>query len=107
MDVFGKVSAGILRSKNPDAVIFISNCPMIVYSPIMPQPIKTILWTLSKMHDANIREFTREMDRIFYYPQPADVRLKGFFADGIHPSEQGYADWARAMIKYFSANYKW
>ncbi len=97
----------ILRSKNPDAVIFISNCPMIVYSPIMPQPIKTILWELSKMHDANIREFTREMDRIFYYPQPADVRVEGFFADGIHPSEQGYADWTRAMIKYFSANYKW
>ena len=97
----------VLRSKNPDAVIFLSNCPMIVYSPIMPPPIKTILWTLSQMHNDNIKEFTREMDRVFYYPQPVDVRLEGFFADGLHPSEQGYADWSEAMIRYFSVNYKW
>ncbi len=97
----------IIRSKNPDAVIFISNCPMIVCSPIMPEPIKTILWELSKMHNANILEFTREMDKVFYYPQPADIRLKGFFADGIHPSEQGYADWAAAMMKYFAENHTW
>ncbi len=98
---------GILREKNPDAIIFISNCPMIVYSPIMPEPVKTILWELSKMHDANIQEFTRPMSRVFYYPQPADVQLDGFFADGIHPSEKGYADWTAAMMRYFSANHKW
>ncbi|MEO6050968.1 MAG: SGNH/GDSL hydrolase family protein [Pyrinomonadaceae bacterium] len=96
-----------LREKNPDAVIFLSNCPMIVYSPIMPQPVKAILWTLSQMHNDNISEFTRDMDRVFYYPQPVDVKLEGFFADGIHPSEQGYADWAAAMVKYFTANEKW
>ncbi|MEO7538670.1 MAG: SGNH/GDSL hydrolase family protein [Pyrinomonadaceae bacterium] len=98
---------GILRDRYPDAVIFISNCPMIILSPIMPEPIKTILWQLSKMHDANIREFTSGMERIFYYPQPADVTLEGFFADGIHPSEQGYADWARAMMQYFAENHEW
>jgi lysophospholipase L1-like esterase len=96
-----------LRAEHPEAVIFISNCPMIVYSPIMPQPIKSILWELSMMHDANIKEFTRSMPRVFYYPQPADVPLEGFFADGLHPSEQGYRDWADAMIRYFAANYKW
>ena len=98
---------GILRDKNPDAVIFISNCPMIVHSPIMPPPIKAILWSLSQMHNDNIKEFTRDMDRIFYYPQPVNVRLEGFFADGLHPSEQGYADWAEDMMRYFSANHTW
>jgi len=98
---------GLLRAKNPNAVIFLSNCPMIVHSPIMPPPIKTILWTLSQMHNDNIKEFTHDMDRVFYYPQPVDVQLDGFFADGLHPSEQGYSDWSEAMIRYFSANYKW
>ena len=98
---------GILRAKNPNAVMFLSNCPMIKYSTAIPHPIKFLLWELSKMHDANIKEFTRDMDRVFYYPQPADVRLEGFFADGIHPSEQGYADWAEAMMRYFAANHKW
>jgi lysophospholipase L1-like esterase len=97
----------ILRVKYPDAVIFISNCPMIIASTAIPQPVKGILWELSKMHDANIREFTDGMDRVFYYPQPVDVKFEGFFSDGVHPSEQGYADWSEAMVKYFAANHKW
>ena len=98
---------GIMRERNPDAVIFISNCPMIIYTSAIPPPSKQLLWQLSQLHDANIKEFTRDMDRVFYYPQPVDVRLEGFFADGIHPSEQGYDDWAAAMIKYFSQHHKW
>jgi lysophospholipase L1-like esterase len=93
---------GLVRERQPDAMIFISNCPMIIMSPVLPEPIKSLLWQLSMMHDANIREFTRDMDRVLYYPQPAGVKLDGFFADGIHPSEQGYSDWARAMVKYFA-----
>lgn len=97
----------ILKDNYPDAVIFISNCPMIGASPVIPWPSKQLLWQLSKMHDANIREFTREWDRVFYFPQPVDVPLDGFFADGVHPSEQGYTDWAAAMVHYFAHNHKW
>lgn len=98
---------GILRDRNPNAVIFITNCPMIVLSPVIPHPIKFLLWELSKMHDANIREFTAGMESVHYYPQPVDVRVEGFFADGIHPSEQGYSDWAEAMMHYFDTKHKW
>jgi lysophospholipase L1-like esterase len=96
-----------LRDQNPDGVIFISNCPMIIASPALPQPIKGILWELSKMHNANIIEFTRDLERVYYYPQPANIRAEGFFADGIHPSEQGYSDWAEAMMEHFAANHRW
>lgn len=98
---------GILRNRNPAAVIFISNCPMIVASPVLPQPIKGILWELSQMHNANILEFTQGMARVFYYPQPREFVVDGFFADGIHPSEKGYADWAAAMMRHFSINHEW
>jgi lysophospholipase L1-like esterase len=98
---------GILREKNPRAIIFISNCPMIKYSPAIPHPIKFLLWELSKLHDRNIKEFTADLDRVFYYHQPTDIDFEGFFADGIHPSEQGYSDWSAAMMRFFETNYKW
>lgn len=97
----------IVRQANPDAVIFVTNCPMIKYSPVLPEPIKGLLWRLSTMHDANIREFTRDMDRVYYYPQPVEADWDGFWADGIHPSERGYADWAVGMIDHFSTRHKW
>ena len=97
----------ILRGRHKDAIIFITNCPMVKLSPAIPQPIKFFLWELSKMHDSNIREFTAGMDRVFYYRQPRGLNLDGFFADGIHPSEKGYAEWAEAMIDYFSENFEW
>lgn len=97
----------ILREKNPDAVMFLSNCPMIVASPVLPQPIKALLWELSQMHDVNIRELTNSMDRVFYYPQPGMFDREGFFADGIHPSEKGYAAWSAAMMRYFAENCNW
>lgn len=95
-----------LRAKNPSAAIFVTNCPMIKLSPALPQPIKFLLWRLSLLHDANIREFSATMDRVFYYHQPRAV-TEGFFADGIHPSEKGYADWSEAMMRFFVENYKW
>lgn len=98
---------GILRERSPEAVVFITNCPMIKYSPAIPHPIKFLLWELSKLHDLNIKEFTTGMDRVFYYHQPSNFRVEGFFADGIHPSEQGYRDWSEAMVKFFRENYKW
>lgn len=91
-----------LQARLPQAAIYITNCPMIKYSPALPTPIRQLLWELSKMHDQNIRELTLEMPRVHYYPQPAVVRLDGFFADGLHPSEQGYSDWAKAMADHFA-----
>ncbi len=96
-----------LRLKNPDAVVFITNCPMINMSPAIPQPIKFFLWKLSRLHDVNIKDLTTDMHRVFYYHQPHTLRIEGFFADGVHPSERGYSDWAEAMIVFFSERYKW
>jgi lysophospholipase L1-like esterase len=97
----------LLREKNPDAVIFVTNCPMIVASPVIPQPVKGILWQLSRLHDRNIRDFSSRMRAVYYYHQPHDFDAEGFFADGIHPSEQGYADWSAAMMEFFSEKCDW
>lgn len=96
-----------LRDRAPEALIFLSNCPMVKLSPAIPQPIRGILSELSKMHDANIEELTGKLDRVHYYRQPRYFEAEGFFADGIHPSEQGYADWAEAMMNYFDTKVEW
>ena len=98
---------GIFRERNPKATIFITNCPMIKYAPALPHPIRFLLWELSKMHDKNIKQFTADMERVFYYHQPVNIHWEGFWSDGIHPSEQGYADWSADMMRFFDQNYKW
>lgn len=96
----------VLRRHSPNAVIFLSNCPVIRLSPAIPQPINFILWQLSKLHDANIRELAAQSERVFYYRQPESVPAN-FFADGIHPSELGYAEWSRAMMEFYDEHYEW
>ncbi|MGI9034896.1 MAG: SGNH/GDSL hydrolase family protein [Pyrinomonadaceae bacterium] len=89
---------GILKKRNPAAKIFITNVAAVNLSPALPQPIRGILWQLSKMHNANILEFSKSFKDVFYYPQPKEVPAD-FFSDGIHPSEAGYALWAEDIIK--------
>ncbi len=97
---------GILREKNPRAVFFITNAPAVRLSPVLPQPIKFILGHLSALHDANAREFTAQMQNVFYFHQPTEVP-PDFFADGIHPSEKGYAAWSKRMLEFFTEHYRW
>jgi lysophospholipase L1-like esterase len=97
---------GILKEKHPEATFFITNAPAIRLSPVLPFPIKFILGHLSALHDANAREFTAEMRKVFYFHQPTTVP-EGFFADGIHPSEFGYTVWSKRMIEFFEEKYDW
>lgn len=96
----------ILRRDSPHANIFLANCPMIKFSPVMPQPLKGILWQLSKLHDVNIKDLTSKLKKVYYFHQPGQVS-EDFWADGIHPSEKGYAEWAEAMMQFFDEKYKW
>jgi lysophospholipase L1-like esterase len=96
----------ILKERNPGATFFITNAPAVRLSPVLPFPIKFILGHLSALHDANAREFTAEMQRVFYFHQPTTVP-EDFFADGIHPSEKGYAAWSERMIEFFEEKYGW
>jgi lysophospholipase L1-like esterase len=94
----------IMREKFPDAIIFMTNAPAVHLSPVLPQPIKFILGNLSALHDKNSREFLPKIKNVYYFHRPDDI-TEGFFADGIHPSEQGYTDWSRRMIDFFSEKY--
>lgn len=96
----------ILQEKNPDATFFITNAPAVRLSPVLPFTIKFILGHLSALHDANARELTAKMPRVFYFHQPTSVPAD-FFADGLHPSEAGYTAWSKRMIEFFEEKYEW
>lgn len=95
-----------MREKYPQAVIFMTNAPAVHLSPVLPQPIKFLLGSLSAMHDRNSKEFTQKMGNVNYFHRPNEITV-GFFADGIHPSEAGYAVWSERMIEFFSEKNKW
>jgi len=97
----------IMRGRPSHPKVLISNCPMIILSPVLPEPVKSILWRISRMHDENMRELAAGLDGVHYYPQPVGIDLEGFFADGIHPSERGYSEWAEAMTEEFRAQGAW
>lgn len=96
----------IMRRRYPQALIFMTNAPAVHLSPVLPQPIKFILGTLSQLHDENSKQFTQRWKRVYYFHRPREI-TEGFFADGIHPSEKGYTDWSKRMIEFFTENYKW
>jgi len=94
----------LMREKYPESVIFMTNAPAVHLSPVLPQPIKFLLANLSAMHDKNSREFLPKINKVFYFHRPDEV-TDGFFADGLHPSEQGYKDWSERMMTFFEEKY--
>lgn len=88
-----------LRELYPNAAILLTNTPMIRDFPVLPQPLKFVLWRLSRLHHDVIREAVGKMENVFYFDEPESVD-ENFFADGVHPSPYGYALWAEAMIKF-------
>lgn len=96
----------MLRERNPRATFFITNAPAVRLSPVLPATIKFVLGHLSALHDANARDYVRELENVFYFHQPTTVP-PDFFADGLHPSELGYTVWSRGMLDFFEEHYGW
>jgi lysophospholipase L1-like esterase len=88
-----------LRVKYPDAKILLTNTPMIIDFPVLPQPLKFVLWRLSRLHHEAIKKAFVSLKDDFYFDEAERVD-ETFFADGVHPSPYGYALWSEAMIKF-------
>lgn len=89
-----------LREKYPQAKILLTNTPMVIDFTALPQPLKTILWRVSRLHHAAIKRAVLRMENVFYFDEAERGVGADFFSDGIHPSPYGYALWAEAMIKF-------
>lgn len=88
-----------LREKYPRSVILLANSPRVKDFPVLPQPLKFVLWRVSKLQHEVGKNLAHPEGNIFYFDEAETVDER-FFSDGIHPSEYGYALWSEAMIKF-------
>lgn len=88
-----------IRGKYPSAAILLTNTPMIIDFPVLPQPLKFFLWRISRLHHDAIKSATGAMENVFYFDEAERVN-ENFFSDGVHPSAYGYALWSEAMIRF-------
>ena len=88
-----------LREKYPNARILLTNTPMVIDFTALPQPLKFVLWRVSRLHHMAIKKAVAEMENVFYFDEAERVG-EDFFSDGVHPSPFGYTLWSEAMIKF-------
>ncbi len=88
-----------LRGKYPNAVILLANSPRVIDFPVLPQPLKFVLWRVSRLQHTVGKSLANAEENVFYFDEAETVDEK-FFSDGVHPSEYGYALWSEAMIKF-------
>jgi lysophospholipase L1-like esterase len=88
-----------LKEKYPNAVILLANSPRVIDFPVLPQPLKFVLWRISQLQHAVGKSLTSAEKNVFYFDEAETVDER-FFSDGVHPSEYGYALWSEAMIKF-------
>jgi len=90
----------ILKNKYPNAKILLANTPRVVDFLVLPASLRFVLWRISRLHHENAKNLARaEAGNVFYFDEAERVGAE-FFSDGVHPSAQGYAMWAEALIKF-------
>jgi lysophospholipase L1-like esterase len=89
----------ILKGKYPNAKILLANTPRVIDFPVLPASLKFVLWRISRLHHENAINLEKRTENVFYFDEAEKVGDE-FFSDGVHPSAQGYAMWAEALIKF-------
>ncbi len=92
-----------LREKYPNSAILLANSPRVIDFPVLPQPLKFVLWRVSRLQHAVGKSLANAEENVFYFDEAETVDER-FFSDGVHPSEYGYALWSEAMIKFLLKN---
>jgi lysophospholipase L1-like esterase len=88
-----------LREKYLNSAILLANSPRVIDFPVLPQPLKFVLWRVSRLQHAVGKSLANAEENVFYFDEAETVDER-FFSDGVHPSEYGYALWSEAMIKF-------
>jgi lysophospholipase L1-like esterase len=91
--------ATALREGGVRRVVF-SALPPVQRFPSLPNPLRTVMGTRAKLLDAILREVVSELPGASYAPVHFASDPGYVATDGFHPSERGYAEWARNLAEH-------
>ena len=99
-----------VRAQVGDPLVLLSGVPPLNYFPALPQPLSFVLGARSAALERASLKMVEKLGRVVYVPfQIDDKRCHDLFcADGFHPSELGYSEWAEqlaaAFVEFGNAN---
>ena len=94
-----------VRAEVGDALVLLSGVPPLDYFPALPSPLSLALGARSAFLGAASVELVKRLKDVVYVP--FQIEGKGrtdlFCADGFHPSELGYEEWAAQLAAAYGA----
>ena len=86
-----------LREHSPDAVIAFAGLPPLSVFPLLPQPLRAVIGLRGRTFDQAVRDVVARHGRVVHVPIDLKISPEKFAADGFHPSEESYVDFAVAV----------
>jgi lysophospholipase L1-like esterase len=89
----------ILREGHPEAIMLFSSLPAFHLFPVLPQPLRGILYGHAQAIERSIRPLIEARPYAFMSPPPQRYHDSFFAPDGFHPGVDGYRDWGRFALR--------
>lgn len=88
-----------LRNRFRQPAIILLGVPDMSRFPALPAPLSWLLGSRSRWLDQAAGELASQDPEVWHAPIPLDARFESLFAsDGFHPSAEGHAAWAEALL---------
>ena len=93
-----------VRAEVGDALVLLSGVPPLNYFPALPQPLSFVLGSRSASLERATVVLAKKLTGVVHVPFSMERDRCGdlFCADGFHPSELGYKEWADQLASAFA-----
>jgi lysophospholipase L1-like esterase len=97
-----------VRREVGDVPVLLAGVPPLDYFPALPQPLSFVLGARSAALEKASFELVKKLKRVVYAPFVIETEncAEMFCADGFHPSELGYSEWAKQLMGAFAKHGK-
>jgi lysophospholipase L1-like esterase len=84
-------------------VIVFSAVPPVGQFPALPQPLRAVLGIRAALLDHHLAKLARELPGVSHCSVRFPTHQASVATDGVHPSAEGYRDWAEQLVVAVSA----